>query len=562
VQLFYLLNGWAGRNAFIDEALRFFYVAAVPMLATALAFALLLHPLASPQQLETRRRTALAAVLAATCCLLTMAAINGFVQHYLGADMLSPRPFVTHRVTLLVVEPNDNSYPCPELMLAAVCATALWAIWPRAGLIAGMGVLLLGFTRVFCGSNYPADVFVGALIGWAWSALWLGILRVSLPVQTRDGHRLTWKARHQTLWSSGTLATVLVCMVAGLAVSPRFGTRFKSLFAGSAATAAPLTDKHSGALGESPLSEGEGVSMSPEANPAAPSHTPNIASHYGRQPGAEKYLKSALGKQPITHRIVAVEVAQVRAGNSAYRAALVQFAIKPNEPEARKQVAQTATLLAKAAFHADETLQTLDIMGLAADASSRHRKIEGESTIADGWRAIFTASIQRRNLRIINGPQWVNAQGVDPGLWLRARSRLYFDPQLLPAATPKPVVTPTPTPIVTPTPVPTPVVTPRPVVTPKPKSKPIVVPKAKSKPVVTQAAPEIKKVSPSKPRITRPIKRRVQPQAPRIRPRVRRVEPAPRRQRATRRSYTRRRTYNRRTTRQTRRYRSYRRYSR
>jgi hypothetical protein len=44
VQLFYLVNGGAGRFAWVDEAARLFYVSALPLLACALAWLLLVAP--------------------------------------------------------------------------------------------------------------------------------------------------------------------------------------------------------------------------------------------------------------------------------------------------------------------------------------------------------------------------------------------------------------------------------------------------------------------------------------------------------------------------------------
>ncbi|TSA39957.1 phosphatase PAP2 family protein [bacterium] len=60
-------------------------------------------------------------------------------------------------------------------------AFALLRIWPRVGVIAFVGALGCGYTRVVVGSHFASDVVGGALIGYAVAAL---------VVRTRDEQRL------------------------------------------------------------------------------------------------------------------------------------------------------------------------------------------------------------------------------------------------------------------------------------------------------------------------------------------------------------------------------------
>jgi membrane-associated phospholipid phosphatase len=238
LQLFYLINGWAGRNDFADAALRLFYVSAVPLLATVLAALLILVP--RQERTPSRWLVALAAVLAISLCVLTRVAVESFTRQYLNTEILSPRPFVTHYATLLVVEPNDNSFPCPEVMLAATLAVLIWATFPAAGTVAILTALFFCFTRVFCGSNYVADVGVGAALGACWATLSLALCRISIQVPLRDGHSLIWRVRPQAVLSGGAALFILLGTVFSFACTPRYGPILRDLWRGSTATAAPV----------------------------------------------------------------------------------------------------------------------------------------------------------------------------------------------------------------------------------------------------------------------------------------------------------------------------------
>jgi membrane-associated phospholipid phosphatase len=247
VRLFYLINGWAGRNDFADATLRLFYVSAVPLLATALAALLIFlprHPWRVTGRFSHREvpsgRILLATACAVAACALLMSAINSGSLRFLNSEILSPRPFVTHRVNSLVIEPNDNSFPSPEVMLAAVLAVAIWAVYPRAAWVALSALLLFGFTRVFCGANYPVDVAVGAATGAALCALSLALWGVSLWLPARQG-RLVWRVRHQAGFASATVLLVVGASLLSLANTPSYSDRMRTLFRVPSATAASAT---------------------------------------------------------------------------------------------------------------------------------------------------------------------------------------------------------------------------------------------------------------------------------------------------------------------------------
>jgi hypothetical protein len=110
---------------------------------------------------------------------------------------------------------------------------------------------------------------------------------------------------------------------------------------------------------------------------------------------------------------------------------------------------------------------------------------------------VFTASVERDSLIIhqANKPAWVNDPKLEGGLWLRARSLLYIDQQVLPEFDPK-VLSPVAskpvaaaTAMARPTPKPTP--TPKPVSTPTPKKvAPVIRPKTAAKPPISRVLPK------------------------------------------------------------------------
>lgn len=527
--LFYLINGWAGRIAWLDEAMRFFVVCAVPLLWTGVAWALLL----APRPRLSRRVLAGAALSSLVGCFAFWWAIIALAQSAWHTDVFSPRPFVTHWVNALIVEPNDNSYPCFEVMLAAGAATILWAFAPRLGLIAWAATALFGFARVFCGSNYPVDVGVGWLSGGAITALALALWRLPLIIHSRDV-KLVWRRRHQAAFSGFAIALLLGNALLEVVRAPRSGTtggtpkintaQVDSMRLEGRAQAAPLT-------AETTQIEGEGVAQGAQSAQKTAEHnaTPGLPldGRYGRQPKIEARLGAALKRSKLAHQLVEIEVAQVTIGSSPFRVVGVQFLVVPGRADERKLVAQTAARIVKTCFQTEPSLANVDVLGVIFPAADQRSGGEmfgegGNAQVAEDAHTepralpVFTASIQKRKLILTDGPAWLNAPNVDDGLWLRARSQLFIDPQILPvsaesAPVPTPTAVPTPFPTATavPTAIPTATPRPQPTVAPtaKPTAKPVIVVPAPLKPKPTiRPKPTIKPTS--KPAVRRVVPRK------------------------------------------------------
>lgn len=435
MQLFSTINDLAGRSVWLDETLRFFYVGAVPLLATLLAALLIFAP--RHMGAASRRRIGFAAGVAIALCVLTVPALNAFTRACLETDVLSPRPFVTHRVNLLVIEPNDNSFPCAEVMLAAALATLISAASPRWGIGAWLWTIGFGFARVFCGSNFAGDIGAGWVLGGAWAGLSLASCRASLHFGLRDGRRVVWHPRFQGAFAGITLIAVTAMTLFAFSDTPRFGPKIRGWFNVPRATASTdvLPTAHERASSTLASHEGEGM-PSPIFGASSPADTSRDQHRSDYIPKGETLLRNMWLPLHLPHRILTVDVAQVRAGNSAYRSATVRFIVDKRGAEERRRVLQTATSMARAAFHADAQLQNIDLVGVSLNAQPDD--YAPRPTTVPGPLPVFSASVARRDIegtRRLPKPLAVSNPGAgEPdAAWLRARSLLYLNQRVLPA---------------------------------------------------------------------------------------------------------------------------------
>jgi hypothetical protein len=526
VQLFYFLNGLAGRSELFDTALRFFYVSAVPFLATALAAILIFWP--REPHTPSRLRVAFAAFLSLAACLALQRGVDSFGQWALGSEMLSPRPFVTHWVNWLVVEPNDNSLPCIEAMLAGTLATAIWAARPHAAAWAWPLAFSFGLTRVIAGNNYPADAFLGLALGGGIAACVLALC----------GAPLAWLGKRSFIWRTGRqlglgLGVFLLALAyTGLIVRAQPGNAQKLSDAFWNRRPAVRADS-------SPEGEGMTAGVSYAArnrglNLQRDMPKPGVTTLGGHFPAAEKNLLISFRNLDLAHRLVSIDAAELRdrdaRGDWSYRAAAVRFEVQKEGAAERREVMKSASRIARSAFHADAQLRNIDITGVTLNEPGKTTK---RSVFAIGAVPVFSASIERSTL--LNGDPDAPAEA-----WLSARSKLYINTRVLPETDPQPsvpLILPTPTPVPTPTkpPIPTPTqaasptptrtptvvappVVPKPTLVPKPtpRQTPRATPRPAPKPAPRPAPRATPKPAPRvQPRRTRPIRR-----TPRIRRRV------------------------------------------
>lgn len=92
-----------------------------------------------------------------------------------------PRPFVDSVGHLLLDHKENTSFPSNHLMFMTIFATVfLLAKRIKTGLLFSLLALGIGWSRVFLGVHYPADIAGGALIGVIVSALLWRLLQPQL----------------------------------------------------------------------------------------------------------------------------------------------------------------------------------------------------------------------------------------------------------------------------------------------------------------------------------------------------------------------------------------------
>jgi undecaprenyl-diphosphatase len=151
----------------------------------------------APGEVEIVRERRAVVLWVGVACLLAFA-FNLFIEHF----VFEPRPFVTHKVHLLIQHTADASFPSDHtawsfavvgmlLFSLLPVVIAVWRgrrnrdelhpmafFWPL--LLAVLSFVLacsIGVARIFVGVHYPGDVLGGAVDGLLAAALATGIRR-------------------------------------------------------------------------------------------------------------------------------------------------------------------------------------------------------------------------------------------------------------------------------------------------------------------------------------------------------------------------------------------------
>lgn len=105
------------------------------------------------------------------------AAISWLIGHYAYV----PRPFVDSVGHLLLAHKDNASFPSNHMMFMTIFATTfLFAKQIKTGVLFCLLALGIGWSRIFLGIHYPADIAGGALIGVIVSVLLCRLLQPRL----------------------------------------------------------------------------------------------------------------------------------------------------------------------------------------------------------------------------------------------------------------------------------------------------------------------------------------------------------------------------------------------
>ncbi|MFB6468886.1 undecaprenyl-diphosphatase [Cytobacillus sp. Hz8] len=75
-----------------------------------------------------------------------------------------PRPFLNHRVGILIPSKMDSSFPSKHTLLAFAISTSIFLYDRVLGSIMWILSILTGFSRIWVGHHYPSDIIGSAFI--------------------------------------------------------------------------------------------------------------------------------------------------------------------------------------------------------------------------------------------------------------------------------------------------------------------------------------------------------------------------------------------------------------
>ena len=114
---------------------------------------------------------------------LTAMALSSLVVLISNALFFRPRPFDgLDGINLLFYQPTDSSFPSNSAAAAFAIAAAVLCVNRRIGTALFIAAAVYGFSRVYVGVHYPADILGGAAIALIVTALTLRLRDLMMPV--------------------------------------------------------------------------------------------------------------------------------------------------------------------------------------------------------------------------------------------------------------------------------------------------------------------------------------------------------------------------------------------
>ena len=114
---------------------------------------------------------------------LTAMALSSLVVLISNTLFFRPRPFDgLEGVRLLFYQPTDSSFPSNSAAVAFAIAAGVWCVNRRIGTALFIAAAVYGFSRVYVGVHYPADILGGVVIAIVVTALTLRLRDLMMPV--------------------------------------------------------------------------------------------------------------------------------------------------------------------------------------------------------------------------------------------------------------------------------------------------------------------------------------------------------------------------------------------
>ncbi len=156
--LFYLLNGFAGKSAFGDSAIYFF--------AEIFPWLLVLGLIAFIFFAKNKKDVSKFVAISILCALLSW-----FVISFFKYNIHTPRPFETLNIRPVFFTEQGDSMPSGHSAFVGALAVAVYLQRKRLGWFFILGALVVGIARIMAGVHWPIDILVGLVAGGVLS--WL-----------------------------------------------------------------------------------------------------------------------------------------------------------------------------------------------------------------------------------------------------------------------------------------------------------------------------------------------------------------------------------------------------
>ena len=159
--VFSIINSLAGHSHFLDFIM--VMVAKWGVVVYGIPLVYLWFKKANHERITKNRKGVIKVVLSAGIAL--------GINQIIGLVYFRPRPFAAHHVTLLLDRSSDPSFPSDHATGSTAITAGIWRVNKGWGIILTIMSLILVFSRIYCGTHYPADILGGIFTGLAGNYL-------------------------------------------------------------------------------------------------------------------------------------------------------------------------------------------------------------------------------------------------------------------------------------------------------------------------------------------------------------------------------------------------------